>query len=106
MTERLLTADEVVEWLGVPVSWVRESTPSAAVPWGEHARYRRHVRPEMDAWLEECKPGAADAAVRSWRFSSGCPGSASSDAARLRASFFSCLRMRFSSRARSRSRFA
>ena len=26
MTERLLDAREVAEWLGVPLSWVREST--------------------------------------------------------------------------------
>ena len=41
MTERLLDAAEVAEWLGVPVSWVRESTRSGAMPCVELGRYRR-----------------------------------------------------------------
>jgi len=32
MTERLRIADEVAELLSVPVSWVRESTRSGAMP--------------------------------------------------------------------------
>ena len=32
MSERLLDAHEVADWLGVPVSWVRESTRSGALP--------------------------------------------------------------------------
>jgi hypothetical protein len=32
MTERLRIADEVAEHLSVPVSWVRESTRSGAMP--------------------------------------------------------------------------
>jgi integrase len=31
-SDRLLTAQEVAEWLAVPVSWVRESTRSGAMP--------------------------------------------------------------------------
>ena len=60
MTERLLTAEEVAEHLAVPVSWVRESTRSGAMP---HVRLGRYVRFDLDdveRWLEECKrPGRA-----------------------------------------------
>lgn len=58
MSERLLTADEVAELLAVPVSWVRESTRSGAMPHVELGRYRRYRRDQVEAWLEECsRPG-------------------------------------------------
>ena len=58
MTDRLLDANEVAVWLGVPVSWVRESTRSGAIPCVELGRYRRHDRGAVAAWLESCKqPG-------------------------------------------------
>jgi excisionase family DNA binding protein len=60
MSDRLLDAREVAEWLGVPVSWVRESTRSGAMPCVELGRYRRYVRDDVEAWLESCKqPGRA-----------------------------------------------
>ena len=58
MSERLLDAREVADWLGVPVSWVREATRSGALPCVELGRYRRYVRADVETWLEECKtPG-------------------------------------------------
>jgi excisionase family DNA binding protein len=58
MSDRLLDANEVADWLGVPVSWVRESTRSGAMPCVELGRYRRYVREDVATWLEECKqPG-------------------------------------------------
>ena len=39
MTDRLLDANEVAERLHVPVSWVRESTRSGAMPCVELGRY-------------------------------------------------------------------
>ena len=58
MSERLLDAREVAEWLGVPVSWVRESTRSGAIPRVKLRRYRRYVRGDVEAWLERCEqPG-------------------------------------------------
>jgi excisionase family DNA binding protein len=51
MSERLLNADEVAAWLGVPVSWVRESTRSGAMPCVELGRYRRYDREDVLAWL-------------------------------------------------------
>jgi excisionase family DNA binding protein len=58
MSDRLLDAREVAEWLGVPVSWVRESTRSGAMPCVELGRYRRYVRGDVEEWLDRCKqPG-------------------------------------------------
>jgi excisionase family DNA binding protein len=58
VTDRLLTAEEVAELLAVPVSWVRESTRSGAMPCIELGRYRRYRREAVERWLEECsKPG-------------------------------------------------
>ena len=55
---KLLTADEVAEMLNVPVSWVRETTRSGAMPVVELGRYRRYREADVLAWLEECKrPG-------------------------------------------------
>lgn len=42
MTERLLDANEVASMLNVPVSWVRESTRSGAMPVVELGRYKRY----------------------------------------------------------------
>jgi excisionase family DNA binding protein len=58
VSERLLDAHEVAELLHVPVSWVRESTRSGALPCIELGRYRRYERQAVLAWLDECKrPG-------------------------------------------------
>jgi len=58
MSDGLLTAAEVAEWLAVPVSWVRESTRSGAIPHVQLGRYRRYREAEVAAWLEECsRPG-------------------------------------------------
>lgn len=58
MSDRLLTAAEVAELLAVPVSWVRESTRSGAMPVVELGRYRRYREAAVLAWLEECsRPG-------------------------------------------------
>ena len=60
MSERLLTADDVAELLAVPVSWVRESTRSGAMPCVRLGRYVRFERAAMEAWLKECRrPGPA-----------------------------------------------
>jgi len=60
MSERLLTADDVAELLAVPVSWVRESTRSGAMPCVRLGRYVRFERAAVEAWLEECRrPGRA-----------------------------------------------
>jgi excisionase family DNA binding protein len=58
MSDRLVDAATVAEMLGVPVSWVRETTRSGAMPVVELGRYRRYDVDDVRAWLEQCKsPG-------------------------------------------------
>jgi excisionase family DNA binding protein len=58
VSERLLDAKEVAALLNVPVSWVRESTRSGAIPVVELGRYRRYREADVLAWLESCsRPG-------------------------------------------------
>jgi excisionase family DNA binding protein len=58
MTGRLLDAREVAEWLGVPVSWVRESARSGAIPCVRLGRYLRFDLEDVEAWIASCKqPG-------------------------------------------------
>jgi excisionase family DNA binding protein len=58
VSDRLLDAHEVAELLAVPVSWVRESTRSGAMPHVELGRYKRYRADAVAKWLEECsKPG-------------------------------------------------
>lgn len=65
MTERLLDAAEVAELLHVPVSWVRESTRSGAMPHVALGRYKRYRLADVDAWLASCsRPGRAVALRR------------------------------------------
>jgi excisionase family DNA binding protein len=60
VSERLLDAKAVSEWLGVPESWVRESTRSGAMPHLRLGRYVRFRQADVEAWLEMCKqPGRA-----------------------------------------------
>ena len=65
MTERLLTAAEVAEFLAVPVTWVREWTRSGAIPCVELGRYRRYRRDDVERWLEECSRPGRPIALRS-----------------------------------------
>jgi excisionase family DNA binding protein len=56
--DALLDAKSVAEWLGVPESWVRESTRSGAMPCVELGRYRRYRPEDIEKWLQACsKPG-------------------------------------------------
>lgn len=55
MSERLVDAQAVADRLGVPVSWVRESTRSGAIPHVRLGRYVRFDLADVDRWLGECK---------------------------------------------------
>lgn len=55
--ERLLTAGEIAELLGVPERWVREHTRSGAVPHVQLGRYVRYDRGDVVAWVESLKTG-------------------------------------------------
>lgn len=52
--ERLLTVEEVAEWLGVPVgtiyAWRYRSTGPASYKVGRHVRFRRE---DVERWLED-----------------------------------------------------
>jgi excisionase family DNA binding protein len=65
LSDRLLDAAEVAERLNVPVSWVRESTRSGAMPCVELGRYRRYDLADVEAWLERCKQPGRPIALRS-----------------------------------------
>ena len=67
MSDRLLDAAEIAERLNVPVSWVRESTRSGAMPCVELGRYRRYDWAAVELWLEECKKPGRTIALRSQR---------------------------------------
>jgi excisionase family DNA binding protein len=64
VTGRLLDAKEVADRLNVPVSWVRESTRSGAMPCVELGRYRRYDWQAVEAWLEGCKKPGRRIALR------------------------------------------
>jgi excisionase family DNA binding protein len=58
MSERLLTAEQIAERLAVPISWVRSSTRSGAIPHVQLGRYQRYRWSDVEAWLKTCsKPG-------------------------------------------------
>jgi excisionase family DNA binding protein len=60
VTARLVDATAVADRLGVPVSWVRETTRSDAIPHVRLGRYVRYDLADVEAWLETCKqPGRA-----------------------------------------------
>jgi excisionase family DNA binding protein len=67
MTDRLLDATEIAERLHVPVSWVRESTRSGAMPCVELGRYRRYDLADVERWLEQCKQPGRTIALRTTR---------------------------------------
>jgi excisionase family DNA binding protein len=57
LSERLLTAREVAEFLAVPESWVREHTRSGSIPYLELGRYRRYRLDDVLAWLDDVAGG-------------------------------------------------
>jgi excisionase family DNA binding protein len=62
--EQLLTAEQVAERLAVPVSWVRSSTRTGAIPHLTLGRYRRYHWPDVEAWLEACANPGRTATLR------------------------------------------
>jgi excisionase family DNA binding protein len=57
VTDRLLTAREVAEFLAVPESWVREHTRSGSIPHFELGRYRRYRLDDVLTWLGDVADG-------------------------------------------------
>jgi excisionase family DNA binding protein len=62
--DHLLTADDVAELLNVPVSRVRESTRSGAIPHVRLGRYVRYREADVASWLELCSQPGRTVALR------------------------------------------
>lgn len=62
--ERLLTVEELAEWLGVPVgtiyAWRYRSTGPASYKVGRHVRFRRD---DVERWLEEQRSEPAQPSI-------------------------------------------
>jgi excisionase family DNA binding protein len=67
MTERLVDARVVADRLGVPESWVRETTRSGAIPHVRLGRYVRYDLEDVGAWLARCKQPGRPIALRKAR---------------------------------------
>lgn len=52
MTERLLTAEDVAELLGVSTSWVYAASRRGELPTVTLGRYRRYRPEAVEAWIE------------------------------------------------------
>lgn len=51
--ERLLTAAEAADLLGVPESWVREAARARRIPYLKLGKHVRFARSDLDSWLNE-----------------------------------------------------
>jgi excisionase family DNA binding protein len=65
MSERLLNAAEVAEFLAVPESWVREHTRRGSMPRIHLGRYIRYRRDAVLAWIDSLESsGGRGSSVR------------------------------------------
>jgi excisionase family DNA binding protein len=60
MSGSLLTAGEVAELLGVPISWVYEQSRRGRIPTVTLGRYRRYRQEAIASWLEQIEASGAD----------------------------------------------
>lgn len=58
MTDRLLTADDVAEMLGVPKSWVYAASRRGELPTVTLGRYRRYRPEAIEEWLRATERGS------------------------------------------------
>ncbi len=61
MSDRLLTAEELAERLGVPAKWPLTQTRAGNIPHVRLGRYVRFDTAEVDRWLETVKAGGGPA---------------------------------------------
>ena len=64
MTDSLLTASEVAELLGVPVSWVYEQSRRGRIPTVTLGRYRRYRRDAIERWIAGIEEGSTPLSLR------------------------------------------
>jgi excisionase family DNA binding protein len=57
MSERLLNAAEVADFLAVKESWVREATRDGRLPHLRLGRYRRYRLEDIERWLSDQQAG-------------------------------------------------
>ncbi|WP_259314365.1 helix-turn-helix domain-containing protein [Capillimicrobium parvum] len=62
--ERLLTAEEVAERLGMTAAWVYEQSRNGRIPTVLLGRYRRYRREAIDDWIRHVEHGAAPGRTR------------------------------------------
>ena len=55
MSERLLTAQDVAERLGVPTSWVYRAARHGLIPHIVLGRYIRFDKSDIDRWINDRK---------------------------------------------------
>jgi excisionase family DNA binding protein len=67
VTDRLLTASEVAERLGVPAGWPLEQARAGTIPHVRLGRYVRFQWEDVAAWLETCKQGRTPTTFRKHR---------------------------------------
>lgn len=63
MTGRLLTAAQVAEMLGVPMTWVYEQSRRGSIPTVTLGRYRRYRAEAIAQWVEQQEADAPKGAV-------------------------------------------
>ena len=57
--DRLVNAQWVADFLGVPLSWVRDATREERLPYVPLGRYRRYDPADIRAWVERQKAQGA-----------------------------------------------
>ena len=55
-TEKLMTVDELSDFLSVPKSWIYQRTSEGTIPFQKIGRYCRFWLPDVLAWLETKQP--------------------------------------------------
>jgi len=63
MNGSLMSAGEVADLLGVPVSWVYEQSRRGGIPTVTLGRYRRYRREAIEHWLEDLEKGTGTGAL-------------------------------------------
>jgi excisionase family DNA binding protein len=63
--DRLLTAHEVADLLGVHLSWIRSATREGTIPSVPLGRYRRYRRSSVLAWVDDLEQPGRPVRLRS-----------------------------------------